>query len=322
MSNNSNLIKGENLNMNDIKFDIIKSLPSLQGAKNIKILDKNRSWLKLIVPGFITCTGFSDFVQKDQEKGNGKYSTALMFEAAGENPSQDAFLNALKQLELKIIQEAENNCEKWFGKTQVVDGVKYLYTPMIKYPKGEDGQVDNTKNPYITVKLVKDFKKSNDLGEDMYKCTIFNEDRDLMYPNNDDLSVTPLTLLPAKRRSSIACIIQCGGIWIINKKFNVTWEILQLVYKDQILDISSSVICYIDTDKKEKIQEKEELSDGEDDDEILNINTKVATIEENIQEEPIKENIEEEQVEEEEPVEEEVSKAIKPSKKTKKVIKA
>jgi hypothetical protein len=210
-----------------------------------------------------------------------------------------------------------------------VEGVKYLYTRMIKYPKGEDGQDDYTKNPYITVKLVKDHKKTAELGEDMYKCTLFNEERDLIYPNYNDLSVTPLTLLPPKRRTSIACIIQCGGIWIVNKKFNVTWEIMQLVYKDQILDISSSMICYIDTEKKEKIEDKEELSDGEND-EILNINKISTPIKETIEEDTVKENIEEDTVKEnieeeleEETTEEEILKVTtKPVKKTKKIIKA
>ena len=63
--------------------------------------------------------------------------------------------------------------------------------------------------------------------------------------------------------SHVATIIQCGGIWISDKKYGVTWKLFQAVVKPRET-LSGKCHITLSTDEKEKLEKPQEILDEEE----------------------------------------------------------
>jgi hypothetical protein len=229
------IVDGTLFNSNSIKYTAPKANAS--GGKSINILNKaTNTGLRLSTPLMLTW-GASDF------EGNGKFEFALQFpNDDNKNEDTEAFLKNMTNFENKIKSDALTYSKEWFGKqhksSEVVDA---LWTPMLKYPKNKiSGESDMTKNPSLRVKVP--------LWEGVWRCEIYDEDGNKMFPNPAVPSSTPLDFL--QKGTNIACLLQCGGLWFANGKFGITWKLVQAVGQKPRATLSGQ--CFIKLNKGDK----------------------------------------------------------------------
>ena len=84
---------------------------------------------------------------------------------------------------------------------------------MLRHPKK-----DETKPPTLTIKIPQ--------WSGVWKPEIYDEDGEPLYINGKtNTHLTPLEFL--KPKTHVICLIQCGGLWFINGKVSITWNLKQ-----------------------------------------------------------------------------------------------
>lgn len=226
MSNNkgSTVIAMSNWTPNSKKY----MAPKLndKGSKSINVISTqtNRS-IHLIMPLMMTW-GISDYTDEKTGVSNDKFSMSLNFDNEEyATPEAKEALRKLKEFEEIILNDAVTHSEVWFGKKQSREIVEYSYFPFIKYPKNKDTkQTDYSRPPSIVPKVPK--------YGDEWKIELYDTNNNLLFPSPQ--YATPIELVPKK--SSVASIITCGGIWVGGKGWGVTWRVIQCVVKPQLME--------------------------------------------------------------------------------------
>ena len=194
-----------------------------RGAKSINIIStqSNRS-LHISTPLMMTW-GISDFVDEKGES-DGKFSMSLNFPNEDySSPSTTEFLAKLKQFENQILDDAVKNSEAWFGESMSREVAKHTFFPFLKYSKDKmTKKFDYTKPPSIRAKVPNYSNKWN--------VEIYNTKGELIFPCDND-NMTPMDFVPKK--SNVACVLQCGGLWFGGKGWGITWKVNQIVVKPQ-----------------------------------------------------------------------------------------
>jgi len=228
-----------------------------KGGKSLNILNKHtKTGLRLTTPLMLTW-GASDFVDADGNS-NGKYEMSLQFpQEEYSNDEVRAFLKNMKALEDKIKEDALLKSKDWFGKVhKSADIIEELFTPMLKYPKIKGtAESDMTKNPTIRLKIPQ--------WQGAWKCEIYDEDDNPLFPNKENPSVTPLDFL--RKGVMLASVIQCGGIWFTNGKFTVTWKLVQCVVQKPKASITGRCLIKLKPAEKEKLKSAAPVAESADD---------------------------------------------------------
>lgn len=233
------IVDGTLFNSQNIRYSAPKANAS--GGKSINILNNaTKGGLRLATPLMLTW-GASDF------EGNGKFEMSLQF-PSDEYKTEDssAFLRNLIAFEQKIKDDALTYSKDWFGKAhKSADVVDALWTPMLKYSKNKaTGEFDLTKAPTLRVKITQ--------WEGVWKCEVYDEDENKLFPNPANPCVTPLDFL--QKGVNVACVLQCGGLWFANGKFGITWKLIQAVGAKQKASLSGKCLIKLKTSDKEKIK--------------------------------------------------------------------
>jgi hypothetical protein len=192
-----------------------------RGAKSVNIISTqtNRS-LHISTPLMMTW-GIADFVDEKGES-DGKFSMSLNF------PNDDYttiattdFLNKFKDFENQILDDAVKYSESWFGEVMPREVIKHTFYPFLKYSKDKmTKKLDYSKPPSIRVKVPNYNNK--------WSLEIYDTKGNMIFPCDNE-NMTPMDFVPKK--SNVACVIQCGGVWITPKAFGVTWKVNQIVVK-------------------------------------------------------------------------------------------
>ncbi len=214
-------------------------------GKSINILSTQTGRGLHISSPLMTTWGISDFVDPTTGVSDGKYSISLTFpnnEYATKNST--TFLDKIKSFEEAILKEAVNNSELWWGEKLTLDILKYSFFPILKYPKIKGTKkADMTKSPTLSAK-VPFYEKENRWNVELYDTT-----GNLIFPcENDEL--TPSHFVP--KLSNVACVLQCGGIWIGGKGWGVTWKLVQAVVKPKEV-VSVFGKCHINLSEEDKV---------------------------------------------------------------------
>jgi hypothetical protein len=233
------IIDGTLFNAETIRFSAPKA--NSAGGKSVNILNKlTNTGIRISTP-LMTTWGASDF------EGNQKYDMSLQFPNK-DYPSEDAeaFLRNMIALEDKIKADALANSKEWFGKVHKnAEVVEALYSPMLKYPKDKaTGEPDLTRAPTLKLKLP--------IWEGVWKCEVYDEDGQKLFPNTSNPCTTPLDLLT--KGIKVATLIQCGGLWFANGKFGVTWKLIQVVVPKPKEALSGR--CFIKLKPSDKVEMK------------------------------------------------------------------
>lgn len=234
-----------------------KAKINANGRKQVGILNsKSKKGVHLATPLMLTW-GINEYI--DDKTGVKSYDMALQFpNDEYNNPECVGFLKNMQTLEQRIKADAITNCKDWLNKTKTSpDAVDALWTPMLRYPKDkESGDFDYSRAPTLKVKI--------NYWEGEYKLTEIYDDNQLtLFPNNN--GIVPPELIT--KGSHVATILSCGGIWVANGKFGVTWRLFQAVVKPRVTLAGK---CHINLSTKDKetliaTAAKQEEVEAEDD---------------------------------------------------------
>lgn len=286
MSNNS-IINGTNINTDVFSYSAPKAHAS--GGKVVNLYNKYFKESLTISTPLILTWGAQE--GQDQQKNfTGKYTMSLQFPTqAYSSPDLDAFLQSMRNLESKVKSDALIYSKEWFGKTiSSPEVMEEKFNVMLRHPKIKGTQEpDLSKPPTLTVKIP--------CWSGSWKSEIYDEDGTPLYVNGKvNTHLSPLEYI--KPKTHVICLIQCGGLWFVNGKVSITWNLKQaMVQKPKP---SMEGICLL----KPKVEDKEKLkalpppediiddgdivsnvivedSDGEEDEMIIPVvpQTKIAT---------------------------------------------
>lgn len=262
------------------------------GGKNVAVMDSSiKKQLAISTPLMLTW-GVNEWI--DENTGKKSYDLSLQFP----RDTDDNFakcrklLSSLKEFEEKLLEDALTNSKEWFGKKyDLAPVVEALFTPMLRYSKDKNsGEIDYSRAPSLRVKMP--------FWDGKYNVELYDMHNDMIFPNVDDDSLSPLTLI--SKGQKIAAIIKCGGIWFANGKFGVTWKLVQAVVQPRV---SLRGKCHIQLDASERstLEAAAQEVEVEDDEEETCVATEVdnSDDEETLpqppppQPEPVEEKVEE-----------------------------
>jgi len=244
MSNNSAkssplVVSVNEWNPTQVKF--MQPKVNERGGKSINIISgqTNRS-LHISTPLLMTW-GISDFIDEKTGESDGKFSMTLNFPNEDySNPSTREFLQKLKEFENQVLDAAVKHSEVWWGEEMSREVAKHTFFPFIKYSKSkETKKIDFSKPPSIRAKVP--------YYDGRWAVEIYDPQNNPLFPC-DNPNITPIDLVP--KLSSVACVLQCGGIWIGGKGWGLTWKLIQCVVKPkQVVSVYGK--CHIQLSKEE-----------------------------------------------------------------------
>ena len=221
-----------------------------RGGKSVNIIsNQTNRGLHISLP-FLNTWGISDYVDEKTGESDGKYSMSLSFPNDDyASPATRQALEKLKEFENFILDSAVKNSEVWWGEPVSREVAKHTFFPFIKYSRNKDTKkIDYTKPPSIRAKVP--------FYDGRWNTEIYNIKSQMIYPADDN--TTPMDHIPS--RSNVACVLQCGGIWIGGKGWGLTWKLFQCVVKNNHPPVSVRGVCsvYIPKEELEQDGEKEE----------------------------------------------------------------
>lgn len=221
------------------------------GGKSIGIINSNTKRSLMFSTPVMLNWGVNVF---ENQNGTNTYSLSLQFpreEFATEPTNQ--LLDMLKNMEAKILEDAVENSKDWFGKSQSREVVEAFWNPILKYPKNPDTQEpDLTRAPTLKVKLP--------MWDGEYKFEVFDMENNLLIPNEEGRSPD----MVIQKASNIACVLQCGGIWMANGNFGVSWKLFQGKYKENVqLEVGKGV-CHVPMSQEDSAKMVETSSSGDE----------------------------------------------------------
>jgi hypothetical protein len=249
-------------NVSDIKY--MQPKTNAVGGKAISMIStQTNRGLNVSTPP-LTTWGISDWTDEKTGESNGKFSISINFPSADYKTEQSTeCLEKLEAFQNQVLDDAVKNSEVWWGEPMSREVLKHTFFPFIKYPKDKvTKKVDPTKGPSMSAKV------PNYNGD--WKVEIYDASRKLLFPNPSNPLLTPIDFVPKK--SKVACVLQCGGIWIGGKGWGVTWKLTQCVVKPPEI-VSVFGTCHIPDDvcnsiDKQPVPTKHEVDDDDDAEEV------------------------------------------------------
>ena len=256
----STITKAKNFKASDVAYK--KPVTNKRGGKSVQ-LQLNGQPLVLQIPLMLTW-GVNERV--DEDSGRVSYDMALQFQP-DKHSSISKFLDAMKELESKVKEDAVSNSKEWFGKTtmskEVVDVLMY---PILKYPKKKDdsGDPDYDRDPTLKLKVPYWDKKFNIELYDMdSKCIYQTVKEGEVSPQGFK---TPVDLVP--KASHVSGLIGCTGLWFAGGKWGVTWKLIQAKVRPPVRLIGMGKCNMAEDSDDEEMQEQLNKSDETNNDNV------------------------------------------------------
>jgi hypothetical protein len=215
------IIDGTNINTSVFSYSAPKANPS--GGKVVNLYNKNfKESLTISTPLMLTWGAQEGM---DQAKNpTGKFTMSLQFPSSDySNADAEAFLTSMRSLESKIKTDALTYSKEWFGKEiKSADVMEEKFNVMLRHPKKEKGsaEMDLNKPPTLTVKIP--------CWKGVWQSEIYDEEGNPLFLKGKSPShLSPLDFL--KPKTHVICLIQCGGLWFVNGKVSITWNLKQAI---------------------------------------------------------------------------------------------
>lgn len=221
----------------DCESQMLYSKPKVNksGGKSVGVLNSDsKKSLYLSTPLMLTW-GVNTW-EPDVPGGRTSYDMSLQFpKEEYATPETTAFLEALQAMEAKLKEDAVANSKEWFNKSKMsAEVVDALFSPMLKYPKGEDGEPDTDRAPTLKVKIP--FYDNN------FNVELYDMNSSPLFPSMTNPDLTPVDLI--QKGQNVALVIQSGGIWFANGKFGTTWRLVQGVVQPRV-SVLGNRTCYV-----------------------------------------------------------------------------
>jgi len=237
------IVDGINIDTSIFSYSAPKAHAS--GGKVVNLYNKMSKESLTISSPLILTWGAQEGM--DQQKNpTGKFTMALQFPSA-DFPNADctAFLDGMRRLEAQVRADALKYSKEWFGKViSSPDVMEEKFNVMLRHPKFKGTQEpDTSKSPTLTVKIP--------CWSGVWKPEIYDEDGEPLYINGSINShLTPLEFLQPK--THVICLLQCGGLWFVNGKVSITWNLTQAIVQKPKAAIKGCLL-------KPKMADKEKL---------------------------------------------------------------
>jgi hypothetical protein len=240
-----------------------------RGGKSVNVLSSQTGrWLHVSTPLMMTW-GVADFVDEKGES-DGKFSMTLNFPNGDyATKSTTDFLEKFKSFENQVLDDAVKYSELWFGEEMSREVAKHTFFSSLKYTKDKlTKKIDNSKAHSIRAKV------PNYTGR--WNMEIFNTKNELIFPCENE-NLTPMDFIPKK--SQVACVLQCGGLWFGGKGWGITWKVNQAVVKPQeMLTVFGKCHIQLSSDELQQIESQPVVSSAVDEDEeVLEATVKSST---------------------------------------------
>jgi hypothetical protein len=239
------IVDGTNIDTSVFSYSAPKAHAS--GGKVVNLYNKHYKESLTISTPLILTWGAQEGV--DQQKNpTGKWTLALQFpNTEFPNPECQAFLDSMRRLEAKVKADAMANSKEWFGKTitssEVMDE---KFNVMLRHPKIKgSAEPDTSKAPTLTVKIPQ--------WSGVWKPEIYDTDGEALYINGKTNShLTPLEFL--KPKTHVICLLQCGGLWFVNGKVSITWNLKQAMVQTPKPSMEGTCLLRPKATEKEKMK--------------------------------------------------------------------
>ena len=252
----SAIIDGTNIDTTVFSYSAPKANPS--GGKVVNLYNKHfKESLTLSTPLMLTWGAQEGM---DQAKNpTGKFTMSLQFPSSDySNADAEAFLKSMRALESKIKTDALTYSKEWFGKEiKSADVMEEKFNVMLRHPKKEKGSIepDLNKPPTLTVKVP--------CWKGVWQSEIYDEEgTPLFLKGKSPAHVTPLDFL--KPKTHVICLIQCGGLWFVNGKVSVTWNLKQAIVQKPKTSSIVEGTCFL-RPKAAEVEKLRALPPPEDD---------------------------------------------------------
>jgi len=226
-----------------------------KGMKSISIISKQTNRALHISTPLMMTWGVSDFVD-DKGDSDGKFSISLNFpNEEYKNESTDRFLKKLKDFENQILDDAVRNSEVWWGEEMSREVAKHTFFPFLKYSKNRDTKkIDFTKPPSIRAKVP--------FYSGKWNVEIYDTKSNMIFPCENE-HLTPVDFIP--KMSSVACVLNCNGIWIGGKGWGLTWKLIQCVVKPRVIHtVYGTCNVKLSNEDRTILESQVIVEDGED----------------------------------------------------------
>ena len=238
------IIDGTQIDTNVFSYSAPKAYA--KGGKVVNLYNKHFKESVNISTPLILTWGAQEGM--DQQKNpTGKYSMSLQFPTADySNDDLNAFLNSMKELEQSVKKSAMTYSKEWFGKTiNSSEVMEEKFNVMLRHPKVKGSQeIDYNKPPTLTVKVP--------CWNGVWQSEIYDEDGNPLYVKGKTEGSTPLDFL--KPKTHVICLIQCGGLWFVNGKVSITWNLKQAIVQKPKQSIEGVCLLNIKSSDKEKLK--------------------------------------------------------------------
>jgi hypothetical protein len=250
------IIDGTNIDTSVFSYSAPKANPS--GGKVVNLYNKHfKESLTLSTPLMLTWGAQEGL---DQAKNpTGKFTMSLQFPSSDySNADAEAFLTSMRALENKIKTDALSYSKEWFGKTITSsDVMDEKFNVMLRHPKKEKGSVepDLSKPPTLTIKVPN--------WKGVWQSEIYDEEGNpLFLKGKSPPHTSPLDFL--KPKTHVICLIQCGGLWFVNGKVSITWNLKQAIVQKPKTSSIVEGTCFLKP-KAADVQRLKTLPPPEDD---------------------------------------------------------
>jgi len=239
------IIDGTNIDTSVFSYSAPKAHAS--GGKVVNLYNKYSKESLTIASPLILTWGAQE--GKDTAgNSTGKWTQSLQFpNSEYPNPDCEAFLSSMKALEAKVKADAITYSKEWFGKTitstEVMDE---KFNAMLRYPKFKGTQeLDTTRAPTLTVKIP--------CWNGVWKSEIYDEDGNPLFVSGKvGTHLSPLEFL--KPKTHVIVLIQCGGLWFINGKVSITWNLKQAIVQKPKDSMEGTCFLRPKTQDREKLK--------------------------------------------------------------------
>lgn len=257
MSAEDGILDGTNIDTSVFMYSGVK--PHESGAKVVNLMNKHTKEALRIATPLILTWGAQEGVD-NAKKPTGKWTMSLQFPTKEySTPELDAFLANMKALVQKVKDDALVNSKDWFGK--VITNPELIsdrMNIMLRHPKikGSD-EPDESKPPTMTVKLP--------CWKGTWRSEVFDEEGEpLFVAGKVNAHLSPCEYIV--KQTQVACVIECGGIWFINGKFSIVWNLNQAVVQRPKTRVEGKCLIRLRTDDREVLKrqklEPEIMDDG------------------------------------------------------------
>ena len=250
------IVDGTNIDTSVFSYSAPKANPS--GGKVVNLYNKHfRESLTISTPLMLTWGAQEGM---DQAKNpTGKFTMSLQFPSKDySNEDAEAFLRSIRTLENKVKNDAITYSKEWFGKEiKSMDVMEEKFNVMLRHPKIEKGsaEMDLNKPPTLTVKIP--------CWKGVWQSEIYDEDSEPLFIKGKSAAhVSPLDFL--KPKTHVMCLLQCGGLWFVNGKVSITWNLKQAVVQKPKTSALAEGTCFLKP-KAADVEKLKSLPPPEDD---------------------------------------------------------